>query len=44
MPDYKNMYLKLFNRVTDAVEMLMQAQKEVEEMYISGEDEDEPVN
>lgn len=45
MPDYQSMYLHLFNAVTDALaimdkgsgpaEMLRQAQRECEEMYIS---------
>ncbi len=42
---FKKMYLRLFSRVTDAIEatdietmrrMLIEAQQEVEEMYISG--------
>lgn len=43
--DYKKMYLRLFNRITDALElmeedskaaeMLREAQRETEEMYIS---------
>lgn len=41
MSDYKSMYFKLFNKITDAVEILTQAQKEAEEMYISeGGDEE----
>ena len=44
MPDYKAMYLSLFNAVTDAIEILCEAQKKTEEMYISSsEDEDEDV-
>ena len=40
MPDYKTMYAKLFNAITDAVEILQQAQRDTEEMYIeSGEKE-----
>ena len=44
MADYKQMYFKLFNRVTDAIEIcdddkvkaiLINAQQETEEMYIS---------
>lgn len=45
MPDYQNMYLHLFNGVTDTIEMLdretlaaeklRQTQRECEEMYIS---------
>ena len=41
MPDYKTMYAKLFNAITDAVEILQEAQKATEEMYIeSGEKEE----
>lgn len=39
---YKEMYYKLFNRVTDAIEELKAAQLEAEEMFLSdpdGEDE-----
>ena len=48
MPDYKTMYLHLFNRVTDAVsalermdfgqakETLMAAQREAETLYVDG--------
>ena len=44
MPDYKKMYTKLFNSVTDAIEILKQAQIETEEIYInSGEEEDKKV-
>ena len=38
MADYKNMYLKLFGAVTDAVNILQKAQAETEEMYM---DQDE---
>lgn len=40
MPDYKNMYLKLFRSQTEAIALLQKAQQETEEMYISSE----PVN
>lgn len=41
MPDYKTMYYKLFNAITDATQILQDAQRETEEMYIeSGETED----
>ena len=39
MPQYEEMYHKLFNAVTDAIEALKTAQKEVEDMYIKNEDE-----
>jgi len=35
MPDYKEMYLTLFRAVEDAVNILIEAQQECEEMYIS---------
>ena len=50
MPDYKLLYLRLFNAVSDAVaalqnadygtaqELLVQAQQETEEIYISAEE------
>ena len=41
MPDYKTMYYKLFNAVTDAVEILQQAQIEAEERYIKSSEKDE---
>lgn len=41
MSAYKKMYYTLFNRVTSAIEELRAAQHEVEEMYISGEGDDE---
>jgi hypothetical protein len=34
MPDYKKMYAKLFNKVTDVIEQLQQVQRETERMYI----------
>ena len=39
MPDYKKMYLQLFNAVTDSIEILTKAQQDCEELYIS---DDEP--
>ena len=36
MPNYKEMYLKLFNKVTDVIEELQQVQRETEELYIKG--------
>ncbi len=53
MPDYKTMYLHLFNHVTDAVaametlnfgqakDILMGAQREAEQLYINGGPESE---
>ena len=38
MPDYAKLYRHLFNAATDAVELLKNAQKETEEMYLSAPD------
>lgn len=35
MPDYKEMYLKLFRASEEAVNTLIAAQRECEELYIS---------
>lgn len=35
MPDYKAMYYNLFNKVTDAIHVLQEAQIEGEEAYIA---------
>ena len=40
MTDYKKMYLRLFNAMTDAIRTLQEAQLDAEEMYISAEDAD----
>ena len=37
MENYKEMYLILFNAITDAVKILEEAQKKVEEIYINEE-------
>jgi len=39
MPDYKDMYLKLFTHITDAIHMLQEAQLEGEDAYIESNDE-----
>ncbi|MDR0904567.1 MAG: hypothetical protein LBN00_00090 [Oscillospiraceae bacterium] len=39
MPDYKAMYFELFNKISDAIELLQEAQQETEEQYISDETE-----
>jgi hypothetical protein len=41
MPDYKAMYLSLFNSVTDAIEILCEAQKKAEELYMSSSEKEE---
>ena len=50
MPDYQKMYITLFNAITDAIEslqqdnygtakeVLIQAQQDAEELYISDEE------
>lgn len=35
MPDYKEMYLKLFRATEAAISCLIEAQRECEEMYIN---------
>jgi len=39
MPDYKSMYFKLFNKVTDAIGILQNAQIEEEDEYVGNKDE-----
>ena len=40
--DYKEMYFKLFNKISDVIDELTAIQQEVEEMYIStGEDDND---
>lgn len=34
MPDYKKLYFKMFNGITDIIEELKKLQQEAEEMYI----------
>ncbi len=41
MADYKKMYFRLFNKITDIIEELQTIQQETEEIYIeTAEDED----
>lgn len=40
MPDYKAMYIKLFQSQTEAIQLLQNAQQETEEMYIASEPTD----
>ena len=35
MPDYKEMYLKMFRASEQAINILIKAQRECEELYIS---------
>ena len=41
MADYKEMYFKLLNATEDAIRLLIKAQQECEELYISSDDEDD---
>ncbi len=38
MPDYRELYFKLFRATADAIEILEAAQQECEELYISAEE------
>ena len=40
MADYSNLYLYLFNRITDITEILQEVQLKAEEMYVQGEADD----
>lgn len=42
MPDYKKLYLNLFNEITDTIEKLKKAQENAEEMYLDMCDEEFP--
>lgn len=37
MEDYKEMYLKLFNKITEVIEELKKIQAETEEMYLNAQ-------
>ena len=37
MENYKEMYLTLFNAITDEIERLKELQQKVEELYINAE-------
>ena len=43
MADFKGMYFRLFNRVTDAVTVLQLAQQEGEQTYIESKDDIMPI-
>ena len=40
VPDYKEMYLTLFRSTTQAINLLQEAQRQTEEMYISADPPD----
>lgn len=42
MPDYKKLYHKLFNDITDVIEDLQKAQQDTEEMYLDMCEEEFP--
>lgn len=42
MSDYKQMYYKLFNKLTDIAEEIKQIQAEVEDLFLDTEDEETP--
>ena len=39
MPDYKEMYFTLFNKLTDVIEELKELQCKMEEMHMEDEEE-----
>lgn len=41
MPDYKEMYMKMVRATESAINLLVQAQRECEELYISSSDSTE---
>ena len=42
MPDYKKLYHKLFNEISETIESLQQVQLDVEEMYLDMCEEEFP--
>ncbi len=38
MPDYEKLYFELFNKITDAIELLKEAQADAEQKVISSAD------
>ncbi len=42
MPDYKKLYHKLFNDITETIEKLQKAQQDAEEMYLDMCEEEFP--
>ena len=41
MPDYKEMYLKMVRTTEEAINLLIKAQQECEELYLSASDDEE---
>ena len=42
MPDYKELYFKLFRATEDAIRILVEAQQECEELYLVADEENVP--
>lgn len=42
MADYKQMYYKLFNKLTDIAEEIKQIQADVEDLFLESDDETTP--
>ena len=40
MADYKAMYLRTFNTITDVIKILQEIQRETEEMYVKNSEDD----
>ena len=40
MSEYKDLYYKLFNRITDIIEELKELQQEAEEIYINSKQDE----
>jgi hypothetical protein len=38
MPDYQEMYAKLFNQITNVIEELQQIQRQTEELYMQSKE------
>ena len=41
MPDYKKLYLELFNKVSDIIKELKEVQIKAEEMFLEEDDDDQ---
>ena len=42
--NYKDMYFKLFNKITDIIEELKEVQKQAEDAYINSDSNDDDKN
>ena len=43
MADYKQMYYKLFNKLSDIIEEIQQVQADAEELFLESDDDEEAV-